>query len=287
MLMTDWGDDGHYQAPSNSWYPYLWAAECGWTGGETESAAFDAAFARLFLADASRRQVAALRRLGAAMQTEPDWVRTWHSAVALWEEPLLGQQAEVAPAEAVTEAKAAAEGVLAVAGEVRDPLIRHDLGFAAAQVRFAARKVETTRAIRALLNSLAGQAAPTDEGRARLDEAIAALRRQRDELPPMVREFEARWLTQARRSEIETNLARFARLSERYAAAIAWLEGQRAAYEAGEGVDGALATYDGGDYAVLHDASRRNILELIEIVGLDALPPDLRGWVEREATGAG
>lgn len=44
-------------------------------------------------------------------------------------------------------------------------------------------------------------------------------------------------------------------------------------------IDGALATYDRGDYAVLHEARRRWLLELVAIVGYDALPRDLKEWL--------
>jgi hypothetical protein len=213
------------------------------------------------------------------MQTDPDWVRTWHSALALFEEPLAGRQTEIASPEVVEEARAAAAALGPLAAELRDPGLRHDLGFVAAEVEFATGKVETARAIRALLGELAAEAGPSEAGAARLDTLIATLRRQREQLAALSEEFEARWLAHARRSEIGINLGRFARLDERYGAAIAWLEAERERYRRGEGIDAALAGYDVGEYAVLHDESRRNILALAEIIGLEALPADLRQFL--------
>lgn len=283
MLLTEWGDGGHYQIPSNSWYLYLWGAEVGWNGGETERDAFEAAFDRLFLADGSGAVTAALVHLGETTQTEPYWLTSWNTAMALLEEPLAGKLFEVASAETVAATRAAAEALLPMLDRVRDRTIRHDLGFTVAQIRFATEKIETTRAVRALLAKLASESSPTDKGRGRFDTLLARMRRQHDELPGLVQEFETRWLVHSRPSEIRINLDRFAALIAQYDVALSWLEGQRAAYERGEGVDAALSTYDRGDYAVLHEATRRWLMELVAIVGYEALPRDLQEWLGQGA----
>jgi len=36
MLLTDWGDYGHYQPLSLPWYPYLFGAATGWSGAQTK-----------------------------------------------------------------------------------------------------------------------------------------------------------------------------------------------------------------------------------------------------------
>jgi hexosaminidase len=272
MLLTEWGDGGHYQMPSNAWYAYLW-------GAEVERAAFDAAFDRLFLADGSGAVTAALRRLGATTQVAPDWWTTWNTAVAFYEEPLAGALFQTTPLETVAATREAAAALPPLLDRLRDPAIRHDLGFAAAQLLFATEKVETTRGIRALLAELASHPAPTANGRARFDALIAAMRRQRDALPALVQEFETRWLAHSRESEIDINLDRFAALIAQYDVALSWLISQRAAYDRGAPVDTALATYDRGDYAVLNEASRRWIMELVAIIGYDALPTDLKEWL--------
>jgi hypothetical protein len=279
MLLTEWGDSGHYQTPSNSWYPYLWGAEVGWSGGETARDAFDAAFDRLFLADGSGAVTAALRRLGETTQTELDWLTTWNTAMALFEEPLAGTLGEIAPAATVSATRKAAEALSPLLDRVRDPEIRFDLGLTVAQLLFATEKVETTRALRFVLAELANHPAPAEDGQRRFEALISAMRRQRSELPPLIQEFEARWLAHSRPSEIRINLDRFAALLAQYDRALTWLDGQRAAYERGERVDGSLATYDRGNYAVLHEATRRWLMDLVAIVGYEALPPDLKEWL--------
>ncbi|MGH2560183.1 MAG: glycoside hydrolase family 20 zincin-like fold domain-containing protein [Thermomicrobiales bacterium] len=279
MLLTDWGDGGHYQMLSNSWYPYLWGAECGWTGSTTNLATFEDACGRLFLGDYSGQVVAALHRLGASMQIDPRWTTTWNTPLALWEDPLAGDLWRQTPEKAVTESHAAAEALFPLLQAVRDPGIRADLGFAATLIRFACDKVTTARAIHQTLAGLASGELATDEGSPRLDALIAEVEHQRAALPALIVEFEQRWLAHARRSEIQGNLDRYAGLLTRYDEAIAWLEGQLEAATAGLPVDAALETYDRGDYAVLWQASLRNIQRLAEIIGEEALPPDIRGWL--------
>ena len=100
-------------------------------------------------------------------------------------------------------------------------------------------------------------------------------------LPALVDEFKTRWLGQARPSEIGITLDRFTALSARYDAALAWLAEQRARYAAGEALDREAGSYDPGQYLVLWDASRAAIQELADLIGIDALPPELRAALER------
>jgi hypothetical protein len=265
---------------SGSWYPFLWGAECGWTGSATESAEFDRAFGHLFLGDHTGEAVAALRRLGASMQTHPEYRRTWNTPMALWEEPLAGTLSEVSSPETVAETRDAASALQPLLGLVRDPDMRADLGFSANLIAFACAKVERTWALRAALDDLTTHDRASEGALARLDGLIAALRDDRDALPALIAEFEARWLASARRSEIGITLDVYARLLARYDAALDWLGEQRAAYAAGQGVDAALTTYDTGDYAVLYQARMKEIVQLAEIVGIANLPPDVRSWVE-------
>lgn len=286
MLMTDWGDQGHYQPLSNSWYPYLWAAETAWSGGQVEPDQFDAAFGRLFLNDPSGRQVAVMRRLGAVTQVDPDWVNTWHTAMALWEEPIAGRQQQRTSPQVTTAAIAAADDAIRIAPEIQDAIIRHDFGFAAAQIRFAAQKVETTRAIRQLLVDLIPPAQPDEDGISRFDALIRRLEQQRDEALALSREFEQRWLAYARPSQIEITLARWRGLLDRYDAAIRWLTGQATIYADGGEIDSKLLTYQQDGYAILHDQRMREVQELVDIVGLEQLPADLQRFIaDYEARG--
>jgi hypothetical protein len=279
MLLTDWGDDGHYQPYSHSWYPIIWGAEVAWTGGRMPSAGFDAAFGTLLLGGSTGQVVAALRRLGAAMQTTPGWLTSWNTAMALFEEPLAGKLWQIADPSTVGAARDAAVALGPLLGAIRNHQVRHDLGFTATLVQFACDKVDTTRAIRATLRDMATHQVPQPEALAKLDACLEAMRQHRAKLPALIEEFQQRWLAEARPSEIRINLDRFNTLRERYDHAIAWLESQRAAYASGQPVDAALRSYDRSGYAVLYEASYHWIRELATIIGEDALPPDIQEWL--------
>ncbi|MGI9592025.1 MAG: glycoside hydrolase family 20 zincin-like fold domain-containing protein, partial [Myxococcota bacterium] len=45
LLVTDWGDFGHYNLQGNSWFGYAWAAQQAWSGA-VDARRFDRAFAR-------------------------------------------------------------------------------------------------------------------------------------------------------------------------------------------------------------------------------------------------
>jgi hexosaminidase len=268
VLLSDWGDNGHDQLLSSSRYPFVWGAECAWTGATTTNKDFDAAFGLQILQDRSGALVAALRRLGAAMQVARNWMTTWNSAMALYEDPIAGKVASVSPPEVVAEARAAADALHPLLSQIRDERLGHDLGFVAFQVRFACDKVETTRAIQALLAA----DTPLADRRAGLGESLARLRGQRDLLPAMRAEFEQRWLASARPSSIQFNLDRYDALIAQYDHAIAWLAGVIAS-------DDIPAPYDPGDYAVLHEATYRWVKELEAIIGHDALPEDIKEYL--------
>jgi hypothetical protein len=258
MLLTEWGDGGHYQLPGNSWYLYLWGAENGWNAGESDRDQFDRAFDRLFLADGSGAVTAALRRLGETTQNAPYWLTSWNTAMALLEEPLAGRLADKVDSETVIATQQAADALLPLLDRVRDPEIRHDLSLTIALIRFATEKVELTRSFRGALET--GDAAA-------IERLTGTLRHHHARLPALVDEFALRWRAHSRESELRINLDRFARLAERYDQAIAWLSGDRA------------APYDPSGYAVLHDATKIWVEELRDIIGFDALPPDLQDWL--------
>jgi hypothetical protein len=64
LLVTDWGDFGHYNLLGNSWLGYAWAAQQAWSGDES-AARFDRAFARLLFGDPSGEAARVYRELGA------------------------------------------------------------------------------------------------------------------------------------------------------------------------------------------------------------------------------
>lgn len=288
MLLTDWGDLGHYQPLSLSWYPYLWGAEVAWTGGTTEPDDFDQAFAPLFLGrPAGDRALVALRRLGRAVAAPTLGLRNRsNSAYALFDDPLAGKLiGQVDPA-ALGELRDAALEASEAWTALPDAELRHDYLFTARQIAFAASKVLLGQRIRETLRTLPEDGRVDGAGLARLDEAIAALTAVRAALPALVAEFEARWLRHARPSEIHLTLDRYARLGQRCDAALAWLGEQRARYAAGEALDREATSYDPGPYLVLWDDSEAARRRLVELAGIDALPPDSRQFLT-EAERAG
>lgn len=63
LLMTDWGDGGHYNLLGNSWLGYAWAAQQAWSGA-TPQASFDRAFGRVWFGDDSGEAARLYRELG-------------------------------------------------------------------------------------------------------------------------------------------------------------------------------------------------------------------------------
>ena len=160
---------------------------------------------------------------------------------------------------ALTEIQQAAVSVIAACATLADADLRHDLQFAARQIDFAARKVLLGQRIRAVLRSMRSEAD--------LDAVIDELVAMRDDLPPLVQEFEMRWLRQSRRSQIGLTLDHFARTLQRFDAALDWLRDQRARYARGEAVDSELTAYDGGDAPILWEEGRAEHARLRELIG--------------------
>ena len=64
LVVTDWGDFGHYNLQGFSWYGYAFAAQQAWSGDSPERA-FDLAFSRVLFDDASGETARLYRELGA------------------------------------------------------------------------------------------------------------------------------------------------------------------------------------------------------------------------------
>ncbi len=64
LLITDWGDFGHYNLQGYSWFGYAWAAQQAWSG-DVAAREFDRAFARCLFDDTSGETAALYRKLGA------------------------------------------------------------------------------------------------------------------------------------------------------------------------------------------------------------------------------
>ena len=63
LLVTDWGDFGHYNLLGGSWLAYAWAAEQAW-GGRAQRRDFDRAFGRCLFGEASGAAARLQRGLG-------------------------------------------------------------------------------------------------------------------------------------------------------------------------------------------------------------------------------
>jgi hypothetical protein len=64
MLVTEWGDFGHYNLLGNNWLTFAWTAQEAWSG-PIPDADFDRAFGALFFDDATRHAARVYRELGA------------------------------------------------------------------------------------------------------------------------------------------------------------------------------------------------------------------------------
>lgn len=282
MLLTDWGDMGHYQPLSHSWHGYLFGAEMAWTGAKTPTETFDQAFGVLCLGDASGRAVAAVRELGrAVVQPGLAFPNRSDTVYALFEEPLTGSMVQSTPPEVLETLRTAAEAAVPAFALLPDATLRHEWMFTAHQLIYASRKVQWGQRVRATLGELAHQAEPTATAIARLDTLIAEGDQLQAALTPLASEFEQLWLRRAQRSEIKLNLDRYTAVMTRWTQALAWLRTQRDSYAASGHIDATCTTYDPGPYRILWEEGLDDLRRLVDIVGPEALPPDIRRWLER------
>lgn len=259
MLNTDWGDYGHYHQPSHAVYGYVFGAETAWTGAKTEADDFDAKVGPLVFGDWSGRVVAAIRQMGKAVE-QPELKRPNRSDAmfALYDDPLAGRMAETAPEVFATLATAAQAGLAAFAS-LADDQQRQELSFTAYQMAFVADKLANSYALRAGIRNGVNSLAPF----------VTQLKIQRDRLAAMKTEFERLWLAQSKPSEIHVNLQRYDLALSRYDAAIAWLE-------AGNRI---LSTYTPDETPILWEEGFKLLMELVDTVGFENLPPLVQGWL--------
>jgi hypothetical protein len=64
LVVTDWGDFGHYNLQGNSWFGYAWAAQQAWSGSQP-ARDFDRSFSNVVFGDPSGRTARSYRELGA------------------------------------------------------------------------------------------------------------------------------------------------------------------------------------------------------------------------------
>jgi hexosaminidase len=218
MLNTDWGDCGHYQHLGLSWYGYVFGAAQGWSGGTTTDEDFEAAFGPLFFGPAHEEILQAIHKLDRTNTLsgipEPNGSKT---ALALFDEPLTGGTVTSLPPETLTEMRTLGEEAATILDKLaRDHPREHTLREMASVARltaYAARKTARSQAIHLDLQA-------PDPDADRIYRHILALARLDKDLEPLRAEFEALWLSRARRSEIHVILGHYARLRARYYAAI-------------------------------------------------------------------
>jgi hexosaminidase len=285
MLLTDWGDYGHYQPLSLSWYAYVFGAATAWTGGGTSPKEFDMTFGPQFLGQpAGDRTLLAMRRLGSAVTAPTLGLRNCSAvALALFEDPLNGRLQAQADVQALAEVKAAANEAVAAFATLPDRTLRHDYAITARLIAFAATKVLVAQQLRETLGGLAHRADVAARAAAltRLDKDIAALAAARARVPALRSEFEACWLRQAHPSEIRLTLQHFDALERGYDDALAWLDEQRSRYASGEPVDADVATYTPRQFALLWEQGFVELRKLADLAGINALPENIRGWLEQ------
>ncbi len=85
VLNTDWGDEGHVNAPATSWHPILLGAALSWNAKAADVATIDRAVARLEFGDATGELVQRLRAIARAYdmrRTWPAFCKPLHETVA-------------------------------------------------------------------------------------------------------------------------------------------------------------------------------------------------------------
>src|SRR5690606_33832408 len=180
------------------------------------------AVSRLFYRDLSGRLVAAMRALGEAIAPLDGDVRTnMVTGAMFWGDPLDRRATKVMPPERMAAIRDAAEAIFPLLDGVRDPAIRHELGFSALQLTVLAERYETFTALVEVLDAARSGGAPADATVMALDDILARLEAQRRQIPVLSEEFLERWHGHARHSEVGVSLDRFARQADQYRHAMA------------------------------------------------------------------
>jgi len=209
LLVTDWGDFGHYNLLGNSLFAYAWAAQQAWSG-DVPADRFDRAFSRRLFGDTSSAAARLYRALGAIH--DPGFAIFNGSALQYlyFDDVERGYFVSGARPAPLRRCERALRRVLArLDGAERalaaDPLTRDELRYAARASLLAVRKTQEARRYH---DWRRGQGAKT----ARERRALAArLRELADEQAELAREFRRLWLARSRPSNIEMTLSRVQR----------------------------------------------------------------------------
>lgn len=266
FLNTDWGDGGHYQPIGQCWYGYIYGAEQSWSGGQTDDAAFNARFGRLFFGPNGMPVVDAMCELG-RLNTLPGMAlpNANRSIFALLDEPLVGPATEQLPLSTIDEISAVTSRVENALrhtySTTTDPFSVEDLIYTTRLLAYMAHKVRISQQIRQNLAQLASDPNLALRTLGQADEALASLA---TELTELITVFRSQWLRRARYSEITITLTHFAKLQARFATARAWLSKQIESIRGGAKPDGSLDEYakEAASYEILYQGWVRHLHEI-------------------------
>ncbi len=201
LLVTDWGDFGHYNLLGASSLAYAWAAEQAW-GGRAEGDAFDRAFSRVVFADPSGRTARLFRELGdvhdAGYHVANGSVLQFLFFDSLDDAFFVQGAKPAALRRSLRRLERVLERLERAKGDFRhDQLARRELLWAARASHFAARK---TLAGLALLGWRRRPKGLDARGRRRLARELAGLAQEQVTLG---RELHRLWLARSRPSNFE------------------------------------------------------------------------------------
>jgi len=210
-LITDWGDNGHYNFLSFSHWSLAYGAERAWRTRPPRTAdrRFDRRFARLFLADPEGRWVEPIERLGELYRDFG--VVIPNNSAERW---------------LLTGPPAAGKDRLAVSRELRryNAITRKGLDRAVESAEIALAGIELIEPPRASLRRLAGEwrlgarlAAHACRRALRLNYGLGDRRLLLQEIETLKDEFRGRWLERNRRSDLAETLRDFDEIRRGYA----------------------------------------------------------------------
>jgi len=230
MLNTDWGDNGHYNLLGHSWYGFIYSAEQSWSSGKVSDEEFDRKFSHLFFGDESGQMSKAIRKLGDSSQCH-DFAAHNHSPqfYAMYEDMLTGERTHRLKTEDVREMGELAKEALEIIESYEPPdperkLTSREIAFAAKQIIYATKKILLSHQVKELMDKMESEAVDKDGTAEKMQEFQTQIKGLKDDLSPIVSEFEELWSARSRREGIEQNLNRYEGLLKQYDSLLECLE---------------------------------------------------------------
>jgi len=231
IFNTDWGDGGHYNLLGHSWYGFIYSAEQSWASEKVTDDEFDRKFSHLFFGDESGNMSAAIRKLGDSSQCH-DFPAHNHSPqfYAMYEDMLTGERTHRLKTENARKMGELAKEALEILESYESPdpkrkLTARELAFAAKQIIYMSKKVLLSHQLKELMDKMESKTADKDEIAQKIPQFQAQIKSLKDELSPIISEFEELWLARSRREGIEQNLNRYKELQKHYDSLLERLEG--------------------------------------------------------------